>query len=84
MDCQKESWKIKNMALGNRISALLGERRESIKVFALNSKISYPTAFNLYHAKSKSTSFEVMNKLCVYFDLTLDGLFPYKPDDEIR
>lgn len=68
------------MAIGNRISALLGERRESIKVFALNSKISYPTAFNLYHATGKSTSFEVMNKLCIYFELTLDGLFPFTPD----
>lgn len=72
------------MALGNKISALLGERRESIKVFALNSKISYPTAFNLYHAKSKSTSFGIMNKLCVYFDLTLDGLFPYTPDSDSK
>ncbi len=70
------------MALGNRVNALLGERRESIKVFALNSNISYPTAFSLYHATGKSISFEVMNKLCVYFDLTLDGLFPYTPDNK--
>ncbi len=68
------------MAIGNKISTLLGERRESIKDFALNTNISYPTAFNLYHNKSKAISFVVLNKICDYFELPLDSIFPYSKD----
>ncbi len=64
----------------NRISAILGERRENITTFARNVHISYPAAHDLYHNKSKSISFEMLNKICNYFELTPNDIFTWKKD----
>ena len=69
------------MAIRNKISTILGERRESISDFARNTGISYPTAHDLYHAKSKAISFELMNKICNYLQVGPSELFPWTPDN---
>lgn len=67
--------------IGNRISTLLGERRESIKDLERGAKINYKTCFELYHAKHQQISFDVLNRLCRYFKATPNDLFPYIPDE---
>ncbi len=68
------------MTIGNRISTVLGERRENISDFARNAGISYPVAFNLYHGKGSGITWEVMNKVCSYFKLGPGELFPWEPN----
>ena len=70
------------MPIGNRISALLGERRESITDLARGAGISYSAAFALYHGKGNGITWEVLEKLCRYFKASPCELFPYQPDKE--
>lgn len=72
------------MAFGNEISTMLGRRRESIREFSRKSGISYTTCFDLYHARTKQISFELLDKLCKYFGVGPWDLFPYNPDEEVK
>jgi putative transcriptional regulator len=66
----------------NRVSELLGRRRESIADLARATGISYPACHALYHGSSKSISFDVMEKLCAYFGCQPGELFVYVPEPE--
>ena len=67
----------------NRFSILLGvkrmDRREVAKLTGINRK----TLYNIFHAKSKSISFDTLNKLCFALDCTPNDLFRYIPDDNL-
>jgi len=63
----------------NRVSELLGRRRESITDLARGAGISYTAAHALYHGTTKSISMETMEKLCGYFGVQPGDLFVYKP-----
>ncbi|NWJ94587.1 MAG: helix-turn-helix transcriptional regulator [Chloroflexi bacterium] len=67
------------MAFGNKISTLLGERRQSITDFSRRSGISYTTCYDLYHAKTKQITFDLLDRLCAYFEVEPWELFPYVP-----
>jgi len=70
------------MPFGNKISTLLGERRESIRQFSRNTGISYATCFDLYHAKTKQITWDLLDRLCLYFEKEPWEIFPYrKPPD---
>lgn len=71
------------MAFGNEISTLLGKRRESIREFSRNSGISYTTCFDLYHAKTKQITFDLLDRLCIYFKVGPWDLFPYIENDKL-
>ena len=64
----------------NRFSVLLGikrmDRGEVAKITGINRK----TLYNIYHDKSKSISFDILNKLCYALDCTPNDLFRYYPD----
>lgn len=64
----------------NRISELLGKRRESITDLSRGATISYPAAHALYHHTSKGITFEVLDRLCAYFDCQVGDLFVRVPD----
>lgn len=70
------------MAIGNRISALLGERRENITDFARNLGVSYTTAHGLYHGTTKSISFELIGRICDYFNKSPNEVFPWTPSTD--
>jgi putative transcriptional regulator len=70
------------MPIGNNISMILGRRREKIREFARNTGISYTTANALYNAKTTAISFELLARLCAYFGVTPNDLFPYEPSAE--
>jgi DNA-binding Xre family transcriptional regulator len=69
--------------IGNKISALLGERRVRIKDFAIGMNLSYPAAHKLYHAKSDSISWDVLDKLCTYFGVGPSEIFPWTPNEVV-
>lgn len=64
------------MPIGNNIRILLDQRREKILTFSRNLGISYTTAFDLYHASTKAVSFELLDKLCQYFQVTSGEISP--------
>ncbi len=64
----------------NRVSELLGRRRESITDLARGAGISYAAAHALYHGTTKAISMETLRKLCAYFGVQPGELLVYKPD----
>ena len=70
------------MPFGNNISMLLGVRRESIREFSRKSGISYTTCHDLYHAKTKQITFDLLDRLCKYFEVGPWELFPYTPEEQ--
>jgi DNA-binding Xre family transcriptional regulator len=68
------------MAIGNNIAELLKTRGENVNQFSLGIGISYTTALDLYHGKTKMITFAMLNKLCKYFGVGPGEIFPYKPD----
>ncbi len=71
------------MPIGSNIGRLLKERNERIRAFSRNAGISYTTAFDLYHGRTGSISFELLDKLCGYFAATPNDLFPYQGQDRV-
>ena len=65
------------MPIGNNIRKLLDARKENISQFSRHADISYGSAFDLYHGKTKSISFDQLEKLCRYFGVNSCELFPY-------
>lgn len=63
----------------NRVSELLGRRRERITDLARGAGISYTAAHALYHGTTKSISMETLEKLCAHFGVQPGDLFVYKP-----
>lgn len=70
------------MALGNNISKLLQIKGKNISDFSYEMHISYTAAFALYHNKTKSISFDLLNRLCKYFGVGPSEIFPYTPDPD--
>lgn len=80
MDKTTEKKKSK-MTVGNNIQTLLKLKGESIAQMGKALGVTYVTAHALYHNKTESIGFELMNKLCRYFGVGPSELFPYLPDN---
>lgn len=68
------------LAIGNNVKKLLEVRGESISQFSRDADLSWVTASDLYHGRTKSISFEVLERLCDYFGVGPSELFPYLPE----
>lgn len=68
------------VALTNNIKVLVDTRGDNISEFSRNLGISYTTAFQLYHNKTKQITFDLMERLCAYFGVGPSELFPYIPN----
>ena len=66
----------------NRVSRLMGERRLSIQDVARATGLAYSVVFDLYHDKSKRFDRETLNKLCVFFGVSVGDILEYQPDRE--
>jgi putative transcriptional regulator len=64
----------------NRLSELLGRRRESITDLSRGAGISYAASHALYHGTTKSISMDTLDKLCAYFGCQPGDLLVYVPD----
>lgn len=64
----------------NRVSTLLGARRESISDLARGAGISYPAAQALYHGATKMISLDLLEKVCKYLDCQPGDILVYVPE----
>lgn len=64
----------------NRVSRLLGDRRESVAEMARQAGISYPTAYRLYTGTTTRLDFDTLDKLCRHFDVTPCEILEYQPE----
>jgi putative transcriptional regulator len=58
----------------NRLSAILGERRISIKEFERQSGVSYPSLHDLYHERSKRIDFDTLLSILTALDIGISDL----------
>ncbi len=66
----------------NRTSALLGERRLSVRDLSRGAGISYSAAYGMYSGETKRYDEVVLNKICNYLGVGLCDLLIYTPDKE--
>lgn len=64
--------------INNKFSALLGERLIKITEISDRTGISRTTLTNLYYKRSKFISFDVLNKLCEFFDCSVEDIIEFK------
>lgn len=64
----------------NRVSRLLGERRESVADLARGTGLAYKTAHELYNDKSRRIDFDTLNRLCGYLGVGVGDILEYVPD----
>lgn len=64
----------------NKVSEVMGRKRMSIKDLQRATGISYPAAYSLYHAKTTSISFDVLEKLCIALEVQPGDLFVLEPE----
>ncbi|HII4525561.1 helix-turn-helix transcriptional regulator [Clostridium perfringens] len=64
--------------INNKFSVLLGERLIKITEISDRTGISRTTLTNLYYKRSKFISFDVLNKLCEFFDCSVEDIIEFK------
>ena len=60
------------------LSKLMGERKLKIADVARDLGVHRNTITLLYYEKAKRIDFDVLEKLCVYFNCTINDLIEYK------
>jgi len=69
------------MAIRNRVSRVMGERRLNIQDLARLSGLSYTTVFHLYHGSAQRIDLTTLDKLCGALNVAVGDLLEYVPDD---
>lgn len=67
--------------LVNKFSAQLGARRLKITNVARATGISRTTLTNLYYDRNTTISLETLDKLCDYFNCSVNDLFEYRKEE---
>ena len=65
----------------NRVSRLLGERRQSVMDLSRDTGIAYTTAHDLYRGKVKRIDLATLDRLCKHFGVTPCELFEYVAEE---
>ena len=63
-----------------KVKDLLAVKGGNISTLSHDLRISYTTASDLYHDRNKQISYTLMEKLCSYFDISLNELFEMDND----
>lgn len=66
--------------INNKLSEILGRKRIRMAELQKLTGLSQTAIINLYYNKTKSVSFETMNKLCNALECNTQELFEYIPD----
>lgn len=66
--------------INNKFSVLLAERLLKISKVARETGISRTTLTNLYYRRTDKISFDVLNKLCKYFNCNVQDIIEYKEE----
>lgn len=64
-----------------RLSTIMGSKRIKMKRLSEDTGIAVSTVFHMYHEHTQSVSFEVLDKLCKYFNCQVSDLLEYVPDE---
>jgi putative transcriptional regulator len=64
----------------NRVSRLLGDRRESVADLSRSAGIAYTSAYELYRGKVKRIDFVTLDRLCKHFGVTPCEILEYVPE----
>ncbi|MCC6488238.1 MAG: helix-turn-helix transcriptional regulator [Candidatus Hydrogenedentes bacterium] len=64
----------------NRISRLMGERREGVTDVSRATGIPYSSMYELYADRVKRIDLATLDKLCKHFGVTPCDIFEYLPD----
>ena len=67
----------------SRLSEILGKKRMTMSELKRMTGLSRPAVENLYHDRTKSISYNVVNKICWALEIDMFELFEYTPDDKI-
>jgi DNA-binding Xre family transcriptional regulator len=79
MDQTKEKPK-GGMTINNNIKTLLDRKNVSINQFSKDIKVTYVTAYALYHNTTRSINYDLMERLCGYFGVGPAEILTYLPD----
>ncbi|MCX6022661.1 MAG: helix-turn-helix transcriptional regulator [Chloroflexi bacterium] len=63
----------------NRVSRLLGDRRESVADLSRATGISYSTAYDLYRGVVTRIDFKTLDRLCEHFEVTPGEILEFAP-----
>lgn len=66
--------------INNKLSEILGRKRIRMSELQKMTGLSQTAIINLYYNKTKSVSFETMNKLCDALECNTQELFEYIPE----
>lgn len=61
--------------MDNKFSEFIGKKRTTISEVARNTGISRTTLTNIYYNKNKMISYDVIIRLCEYFDCGISDMF---------
>ena len=64
--------------INNKFSMLLGKRLVKISEVSRETGISRTTLTSLYYKKSTKISFDVLDKLCSYFECSISDIIELK------
>jgi putative transcriptional regulator len=73
---------IEGTRLVNRLPALLGERKMSIRELSRQTGITYSMVWDVYHSERQSVKYEVLDAICRVLDVQPGDIFVYVPEDE--
>ena len=65
----------------NNFSEILGRKKLKITTVSKETGITRPTLTSLYYGSGKGISFDVLNKLCGFLDVSPSDLFTFYPVD---
>jgi putative transcriptional regulator len=65
----------------NRVSRLMGDRRENVSKLAAGADIAYTTAQRLYYDKTERIDFKTLDSLCRHFGVGVGAILEYQPDE---
>ncbi len=66
--------------INNKLSEILGRKRIKMSELQRMTGLSQTAVINLYYNKTKSISFDTINKLCNALECNTQELFEFIPD----
>lgn len=60
----------------NNLALLMAQKKKKISDVSKDTGISRTTLTNIYYERNKSITFEVLEKLCNYFECSVDEFIP--------
>lgn len=66
--------------INNKLSEILGRKRIRMSELQRMTGLSQTAIINLYYNKTKSVSFDTMNKICNALECSIQELFEHIPD----